>query len=111
MALTFQDITYADDLRIDLQTLQDLLAGDIDHYTLEKRYVRKDGQVVWAKLTVSLRRGADGTPQHYISVIEDIQRRKASESALKKICAIRWSNAWANAPLRCSRPIRVYRLQ
>ncbi|KPC54661.1 PAS domain S-box protein [Amantichitinum ursilacus] len=85
MALTFQDITYPDDLRIDLQSLEDLLAGLIDHYTLEKRYVRKDGQVVWAKLTVSLRHHADGTPQHFISVVEDIQRRKASESALKNL--------------------------
>ena len=56
--LTFQDITHADDLGADLALLEDLLGGTIPSYQMEKRYVRKDGATVWARLTVSLVRDA-----------------------------------------------------
>ena len=85
LKLTFQDITYPDDLRLDMQALTDLLAGLTHDYSMEKRYLRKDGGIVWAKLTVSLRHTTDGQPQHFISVVEDIQRRKSSEAALKNL--------------------------
>ncbi|MES2933167.1 MAG: PAS domain S-box protein [Pseudomonadota bacterium] len=80
---TFQDITYADDLEIDLDNLQQVLAGQIDTYSMEKRYLRKDGERVWVNLTVALVRHADGNPDYFISVVEDIQRRKQTEAALQ----------------------------
>ncbi|MDP1683460.1 MAG: EAL domain-containing protein [Burkholderiales bacterium] len=79
---TFQDITYADDLESDLEYVRQILADEIRTFTMEKRYIRKDGTLVWINLTVSLVRAADGSPKYFISVIEDITRRKATEAQL-----------------------------
>jgi PAS domain S-box-containing protein len=84
LARTFQDITHPDDLQTDVALTQRLLAGEIENYTLEKRYLRKDGGVVWINLTVALARKPDGTPDYFISVVEDIQARKQVEAAQRE---------------------------
>ncbi|CUW38660.1 membrane protein of unknown function(PAS domain,112-232) [Magnetospirillum sp. XM-1] len=84
LAKTFQDITHPDDLDADLELVRRMLAKEIDTYTMEKRYLHKDGDVIWANLTVSLVRTPDGVPDHFISVIEDISKRKAAEAALRE---------------------------
>jgi diguanylate cyclase (GGDEF)-like protein/PAS domain S-box-containing protein len=76
---TFQDITYAEDLDVDLGYLKSLVAGDIDSYALEKRYVRRDGSPHWIMLTVSLIRDEAGEPDFFVAVIEDINARKQAE--------------------------------
>ncbi|MGA0546270.1 ATP-binding protein [Brevundimonas sp. VNH65] len=78
--LTFQDLTWPEDLDVDLTQLQAVLAGHVSSYQIEKRYVRKDGAVVWAELTVSLVRGAEGQPLFFISHVQDIGARKAAET-------------------------------
>ncbi|HYO66025.1 MAG TPA: ATP-binding protein [Archangium sp.] len=79
MGLTFQDITHPDDLAADLKQLQQVLAGEISAYSMEKRYFRKSGEIIWVNLTVSLVRKPDGAPDYFISVIEDISRRHRAE--------------------------------
>ena len=59
---TFQDITHPDDLEGDLEQMRRLLLGELQTYTMEKRYLRKGGPEVWVNLTVSLVRDASGTP-------------------------------------------------
>jgi two-component system sensor histidine kinase UhpB len=81
-SLTFQDITHADDLDIDLAQMHQVLEGQLDTYTLEKRYLKKDGSPVWINLTVALVREEAGKPDYFISVVEDIQRRKRAEEEL-----------------------------
>jgi diguanylate cyclase (GGDEF)-like protein/PAS domain S-box-containing protein len=78
---TFQDITHPDDLAADLGYVRQMLAGEISSYTMEKRYFRKDGQVVWINLTVALVRRSGGEPDYFISVIEDITERKRIEES------------------------------
>lgn len=85
MQLTFQDITFHEDLNSDLSLLNQLVAGEISHYALEKRYIRKDGSLTWANLTVSLVRNQQNEPSYFISVIEDINQRKTVENELHKI--------------------------
>ena len=80
---TFQDITHPDDLTSDLGYVRQMLAGEIAHYALEKRYIRKDGEPLWITLTVALVRQDDGAPDYFISVVEDISARKAAEAALR----------------------------
>lgn len=80
--LTFQDITFPDDLDRDLHYVQQLLRGEIDNYSMEKRYIRRDGSTIWINLTVSLVRDALGQPQFFISIIKDIQQRKEAEERL-----------------------------
>jgi two-component system sensor histidine kinase UhpB len=79
---TFQDITHPDDLALDLDYVNQMLAGKISNYSMEKRYLRKDGSPVWIDLTVSLLREDSGEPKFFISVIEDITERKKARDKL-----------------------------
>src|SRR5499426_833309 len=81
MTKTFGDITHPDDLESDWNQARRLLAGEIENYSMEKRYYRKDGSIVWANLTVSLARKANGSPDYFVAVIEDISARKRLEEA------------------------------
>jgi PAS domain S-box-containing protein len=87
MARSFQDITHADDLDADLDQVRRMLAREIDTYAMEKRYIRKDGSILWINLTVALTWKPDGTPDYFISVVEDIQARKQAEAALGRSTA------------------------
>ncbi len=80
---TFQDITHPDDIQQDLALIADLLTGSRTSYALEKRYLRKDGSVVWVGLNVALLRDATGAPLHFIVVILDITSRKHSEALIQ----------------------------
>ena len=84
MKLTFQDITFQDDLDTDLEYVRRMLAGEIKSYSMEKRYIRKDKSIVWINLTVSLVRKPSGEPKYFISVVEDITTRKKTETELHK---------------------------
>ena len=84
LKLTFQDITYPDDLTTDLAYVQKVLSGEMKHYSMEERYFRKDRSLVWVNLTVALVLKPDGKPDYFISVIENIQERKEAEAALKE---------------------------
>ncbi len=77
----FQELTHPDDLAADLANAADIANGRRATYSMEKRYTRKDGSVLWANLTVSLLRDKDGNPLHYISVVEDATARKNAEAA------------------------------
>lgn len=83
LRLRFQDLTHAGDLDRDIHYVEQMLAGDIDNYSIEKRYIRKDGNVVWVNLTVTLVHTADGSADFFISVLENIHRRKQAEEALR----------------------------
>ncbi len=80
---TFQDITHPDDLVADLEQVRGLLDGAVRTYSMEKRYIRRDGSVVWIQLTVSLVRSVEGVPRHFISIVEDITERKRAREALR----------------------------
>ena len=79
----FQDITHPDDLDIDVGIAERLSRGDIRRYQFEKRYIRKDGSIVDALLSVSLMRGPDDSPLYFISQMQDISERKRDEHALR----------------------------
>jgi formate hydrogenlyase transcriptional activator len=82
--LTFQDITHPDDLSADLEHVEQIFKRDIENYTMEKRYCRKDDIVVWVNLTVSLVCDKDGNPEYFVSVIKDISDRKKIEKSLQQ---------------------------
>ncbi len=84
LARTFQEITHPEDLNSDLASIQLLLDGETNSYSLEKRYLRKDSGIVWVNLTVALVRNEDGMPGWFVSVIEDISDRKRAEEALNE---------------------------
>ncbi|MCB9080065.1 MAG: PAS domain S-box protein [Anaerolineaceae bacterium] len=84
LTLTFQDITHPDDLELDLVYVQQMLAGEIETYTMNKRYFRADGVLIWVDLTVSLMRQVSGEPDYFIAVINDITDLKNAELAVQK---------------------------
>lgn len=83
--LNFQDITHPEDVDIDVSLVQQALKGLIDNYSIEKRYIRRDGSVVWVNLSVALRRDSNGKPLHFIAAIEDIQARKEAEATVQAL--------------------------
>jgi PAS domain S-box-containing protein len=83
-ATDFQRITHPDDLYADLAHVGRLLEGEAASYELEKRYLRKDGEVVWILLTASLVRDGAGRPLHFISQIQDISERRQAQEALRR---------------------------
>ncbi len=76
LQLSFQEITHADDLELDLQLVKELLGGLRDSYQMEKRYYHKNGSIVWVLLAVSLIKNDAGEPMHFVSQIKDITERK-----------------------------------
>ncbi len=87
LQLRFQDITVPEDLVADEAQGRRMLAGEIDRYTREKRYLRKDGREVLVNVTVSLVRGADGEPLRFISVAEDITGRRQAQEERQRLVA------------------------
>ena len=81
---TFQDITHLDDLEADLAYLRRLAAGEVSRFEMDKRYIRKDGSIVWTRLTVSAVSKAGGAIDYLIAVVEDISARKQAEEALRE---------------------------
>ena len=84
LQLTFQDITHPDDLEADLGYVKQLLAGEINNYSMEKRYIHKNGEDVWINLTVSLVRNEIGEPKYFIAVVEDISERRQIQEELRQ---------------------------
>ncbi len=76
----FSDITHPDDVSTNVAFFQELLAGERENYQMEKRYLRKDGGMLWAQLTVSAMRADDGKPEAIVAVVEDIGARKRVEA-------------------------------
>jgi PAS domain S-box-containing protein len=87
-ANAFQNITHPDDLAADLACVRKLLTGEINSYSLEKRYLRKDRSVVTVNLTVTLVRDPTGKPDYFISVVEDIEERKRNSAAVARLAAV-----------------------
>lgn len=83
--LTFQDITHPDDLEIDLSLAQQLALGVIDRYQLEKRYLRKNGEIVWISLSVTKQNKVSGELDYFVCFIENIQARKEAEASLVEL--------------------------
>ncbi|MBJ3816466.1 diguanylate cyclase [Shimwellia pseudoproteus] len=85
MSLNFQKITHPDDLNADLVLLERLIGGEINHYAMEKRYLRHDGTPVWALLAVSSVRDASDSLLYFIAQIEDINELKLAGIANQRL--------------------------
>ncbi len=80
--LTFQEITYSEDLDKDLMLLNQLVNGEINRYEIEKRFIRKDGTVIWISLNVTKQLDENGDLESFITILKDIQMIKESEASL-----------------------------
>ncbi|MDP1634128.1 MAG: PAS domain S-box protein, partial [Gallionellaceae bacterium] len=73
--LSWQQLTHPDDLDPESVPVKKLLDGELEQFRVEKRYLRSDGKILWAILQVSLVRDGNGTPEYFISAIQDITER------------------------------------
>jgi PAS domain S-box-containing protein len=80
----FTSITHPDDREISLRNTARLRAGEVDSYSLEKRYIHKNGTIVWVNLTVSPLWTAGEEREFHVAAVEDITERKRAEDALRE---------------------------
>ena len=115
-SLTFAQVSHPDDIKIDIALFRELLCGARDQYQIEKRYLRKDGQVVWGQLNASLIRDAGGEIVYVVGSITDITERKRGEEQLIRISravegasdAIRISDLEARSTFHNSSFVRLF---
>src|SRR3954468_1239925 len=85
-----EDLSHPDDIEASLDFLRRVRVGDLSEYKMEKRYIRKDGRVIWVHLTVSTVRSASGDPMYIVAFIEDITpRREAQAEAGRSLSLLR----------------------
>ena len=77
-------VTHPDDFASDLALFKELVEGKRARYDLEKRYVRKDGTVLWGHLTVSIVRDGTGAPRYVVATVQDINARKGTEEEIRR---------------------------
>lgn len=83
LSMNVNDITFPEDIAIEQSMIHHLIGGLTQTYSFEKRYIRKDGQIIWIHPTVSVIYDLDGKPGYLVKVIEDITARKKAEAALQ----------------------------
>jgi PAS domain S-box-containing protein len=85
---TFADVTHPDDRSETMANVQSLLDGARSDYVQEKRYIRKDGETVWSRTSVTLLKNAKGFPERFVGVIEDVTERKRAEESRFRLAAV-----------------------
>ncbi|MBW3584861.1 MAG: PAS domain S-box protein [Cyanobacteria bacterium 0813] len=83
--MTFTELTHPEDLQADIDQVKELVEGNISRFGIEKRLIRKNGELMWANLTVTLIRDREGIPLYSMGAIEDISYRKRAEMELQQL--------------------------
>ena len=83
LGMTFFDITHPEDVDRDRESYAAQVRGEIDQYSIEKRYIRKDGKVIWVEVSGSAVRADDGTFSYGVRMVQDITERKLAEQHKK----------------------------
>ncbi len=83
--MTFADLTYPEDLPADVEQVKQLVEGNIPRFQMEKRLIKKNGELMWANMTVTLIRDGEGLPLYSMAAIEDISYRKRAEMELQQL--------------------------
>lgn len=83
--LTFRDITHPDDVDLGIESVKQLIKGEIPVVKLEKRYIRKNGQIIWGSISVSANFDNNGNFLYNLSIFEDITSRKLTDEKIKMI--------------------------
>jgi PAS domain S-box-containing protein len=84
LATTFQAMTHPEDLAANRINLERALAGEISHYEMDKRYIHKDGRIIWTLLNVSLIRNAANEPLYFVSQVQDVTERRQAQIEIER---------------------------
>ncbi len=85
LGMTFLDLTHPEDRQTDTERFQRMVRGEIPEYFAEKRYIRKDGRVVWVQVSANMVRDAAGRPLHAVAVIQDVTERRRAEAEVREL--------------------------
>ena len=91
-AKTWTDLTHPEDLAPDVAQFNRVLAGEINGYTLDKRFIHKDGRIIYATISASAVRRSDGSIDHFVALVQDITARHEAEERLRET-EERWTYA------------------
>jgi len=84
MRMRLEDLTHPDDRAVTQSLLEQVCCGEVPDYSVEKRFIRKDGSVVWVYVTVSLVRSDSGEPLFLVCFVQDVTERRNAESSARK---------------------------
>ena len=101
--MRFSEVTHPEDREADLELFRELTAGERTTFQMEKRYIRKDGQIIWGRVTATAVRGPDEQPQFTMGLVENIDERKRAEQAY-------WTSERRFHTLAAMAPVGIYRL-
>jgi PAS domain S-box-containing protein len=88
--LNWQDITHPDDIDLNQKALQPLLSGEKNSTRFVKRYIHKNGSIVWGDVSTTLRRDNNGNAMYYLTSVNDItERKQAEEKILQQLDELR----------------------
>ena len=87
LQMTFKQITHPDDRASDLEQFTRLMNGEIPSYDIEKKYLRKDGRIIWAQVAVTVVRASSGQPLHTTALVTDVTERRIAEKEREKLIA------------------------
>jgi PAS domain S-box-containing protein len=88
LRLTWAQLTHPDDLAADVANFNRVLAGEIDGYSIDKRWVRKDGRIIASIMAAKCVRRANGTVDYFVGLVQDITERKRAEEEQRKLAAL-----------------------
>jgi len=84
LRMSWAELTHPDDLAADVADFNRVMAGEIDGYAMDKRFIRKDGRVIDATISVRCLRRADGSVDYFVALLQDITERKLAEGSLRE---------------------------
>jgi PAS domain S-box-containing protein len=82
LSRTFSEVSHPDDVQIGMDAAKQLIEGEITHTVFEKRYVRKDGELINVVISPTIIRDCDGNALHFMALFQDITERKRAEDDL-----------------------------
>lgn len=83
LSKTFSEVTHPDDVQIGLNAMKRMLSGELNYTSFEKRYIRKDGQMINVVISPAIIRGNDGTPLYFVALFQDITERKRAMEQIR----------------------------
>lgn len=84
IGLNVKETTFPEEMGLHLKAIEEMLAGKCESFSMDKRYRRKDGTLIWAHLVTKLQRNKDGRPTNFLTMTQDITSRKEAEICLRK---------------------------
>src|SRR6478672_407487 len=88
LKMNVEDLTHPEDVERSLEFIRRIRCGELPEYRIEKRYIRKDGQIIWVNLTVSIVRSALQEPLYLVAFIEDISERREAQTEVGRTLSL-----------------------